>query len=345
MKAKNAPQSASWSRPAEAGYDPSAARLGGGPVSDVEMKVFCGTANRPLGDEVAAELGFPLGRVTIRRFEDGEIYARYEESVRGVDAFVIQPTCPPVNENLMELLVMVDALRRASAGRITAVMPYYGYARQDKKHAPREPITGRLVADLLESAGVHRVLALDLDADQIEGFFGIPVDHLRALPLFADYLATKDLSRGVVVAPDDGAVKVAYRLAERLRLPLAVVFQRRPSPDVKYAVQVVGDVEDRVPILIDRIVSTAGTIGSALDVLREHGARPEVYVCATHAVLAGSAVETLRRDDIREIAVTNSIPIPPEKRPPNVQILSAAPLLARAMRNIHLNESVSTLFT
>lgn len=309
------------------------------------MKVFCGTANRPLGEDVAAELGFPLGRVTIRRFEDGEIYARFEESVRGADAFVIQPTCPPVNENLMELLVMVDALRRASAGRITAVMPYYGYARQDKKHAPREPITGRLVADLLQSAGVNRVLALDLDADQIEGFFDIPVDHLRALPLFAEYLAAKELARAVVVAPDDGAVKVAYRLAERLQLPLAVVFQRRLSAGLKHAVQVVGDVEDRVPILVDRIVSTAGTVCAALDVLREHGARPEAYVCATHAVLTGGAVPALARSDIREIAFTNSVPIPPEKRLAKARVLSAAPLLARAMRNIHLNESVSTLFT
>lgn len=309
------------------------------------MKVFCGTANRVLGEAVAAELGLPPGRVTIRRFEDGEIYARFEESVRGVDAFVIQPTCPPVNENLMELLVMVDALRRASAGRITAVMPYYGYARQDKKHAPREPITGRLVADLLQSAGVHRVLALDLDADQIEGFFAIPVDHLRALPLFADYLSSKELAGGVVVAPDDGAVRIAYRLSERLRLPLAVVFQRRPGPDIKHAVQVVGEVEDRIPIIIDRIVSTGGTIVSALDALKQHGARPEAYVCATHAVLAGEAAQALCRDDIREIAFTNSIPIPPEKCFEKMRILSAAPLLAQAMRNIHLNESVSTLFT
>jgi len=309
------------------------------------MKVFSGTANPALGEEVTAELGMSLGRATIQRFEDGEIYARFEESVRGADTFIIQPTCPPVNENLMELLVMVDALRRASAGRITAVMPYYGYARQDKKHAPREPITGRLVADLLQSAGVHRVLALDLDADQIEGFFNIPVDHLRALPLFADYLAAKNLARGVVVAPDDGAVKVAYRLAARLQLPLAVVFQRRPALDVKESVEVVGEVEDRVPILIDRIVSTGGTIVSALDALLRHGARPEAYVCATHAVLAGPISHALARDDIRELAFTNSIPIPPEKRMEKMRILSAAPLLARAMRNIHLDESVSTLFT
>lgn len=286
-----------------------------------------------------------LGHVTIRRFEDGEIYARFEESVRGEDVFVIQPTCPPVNENIMELLVMVDALRRASAGRITAVIPYYGYARQDKKHAPREPITGRLVADLLQSAGVHRILALDLDADQIEGFFNIPVDHLRALPLFAEYLQEKALPPAVVVAPDDGAVKIAYRLAERLRLPLSVVFQRRLGPDAKQTVQVVGEVEGRIPILIDRIISTGGTIASALDALIRHGARPEAYVCATHAVLAGSIAKTLDRDDVQEFAFTNSIPIPPEMRTDRMRILSAAPLLARAMRNIHLNESVSTLFT
>ena len=286
-----------------------------------------------------------MGQVTIRRFEDGEIYARFEESVRGDDVFVIQPTCPPVNENLMELLVMVDALRRASAGRITAVIPYYGYARQDKKHAPREPITGRLVADLLQSAGVHRILALDLDADQIEGFFNIPVDHLRALPLFAAYLQEKALPPAVVVAPDDGAVKIAYRLAERLRLPLSVVFQRRLGPDAKQTVQVVGEVEGRIPILIDRILSTGGNIASALDALIGHGARPEAYVCATHAVLAGPVAKTLDRDDVQEFAFTNSIPIPPEMRTDRIRILSAAPLLARAMRNIHLNESVSTLFT
>ncbi len=345
MRAKSGQQSASWSKPAEGGLHPGGDSPSDDSPSTREMKVFCGTANRPLGEAVAAELGFPLGHSTIRRFEDGEIYARFEESVRGVDAFIIQPTSPPVNENLMELLVMVDALRRASAGRITAVMPYYGYARQDKKHAPREPITGRLVADLLQSAGVHRVLALDLDADQIEGFFSIPVDHLRALPLFAEYLRSKEIARAVVVAPDDGAVKIAYRLAERLQLPLAVVFQRRLSQDVKQAVQLVGDVEDRVPILIDRIVSTAGTVSSALDVLMEHGARPQAYVCATHAVLVGGATDALRRDDIRELVFSNSVPIPPAKHLPNVHILSAAPLLAQAMRNIHLNESVSTLFT
>ena len=314
------------------------------PTAEREMKVFCGTANRALGDEIAAELGFPLGRVTIRRFEDGEIYARYDESVRGADAFVIQPTCPPVNENLMELLVMVDALRRASSGRITAVIPYYGYARQDKKHGPREPITGRLVADLLQSAGVDRVLALDLDADQIEGFFSIPVDHLRGLALFADYLRGRDLGRGVVVAPDDGAVKTAHRLAERLHLPLAVVFQRRVEA-VKQVVQVVGDVAGCVPILIDRMITTGGTIRAALDALVAAGARPEAYVCATHPVFIEGAAGVLARPDIRELVVTNTIPLAPDTHIPQLHVLSAAPLFAQAMRSIHRNESVSTLFT
>lgn len=314
------------------------------PMGEREMKVFSGTANRALGEEIAAELGFPLGRVTIRRFEDGEIYARYDESVRGADAFVIQPTCPPVNENLMELLVMVDALRRASAGRITAVIPYYGYARQDKKHGPREPITGRLVADLLQSAGVDRVLALDLDADQIEGFFSIPVDHLRSLALFADYLRGRDLAHGIVVAPDDGAVKTAHRLSERLQLPLAVVFQRRVE-SVKQVVQVVGDVDGGVPIIIDRMITTGGTIRHALDALVAAGARPEAYVCATHPVFIDGAVAALARPDIRELVVTNTIPIAPETRIPQLHVLSAAPLFAQAMRSIHRNESVSTLFT
>jgi len=294
---------------------------------------------------VASVLELSLGHVAIHRFEDGEIYARFEESVRGNDTFVIQPTCPPVNENLMELLVMTDALRRASAGRITAVMPYYGYARQDKKNAPREPITGRLVADLLQSAGVHRILTLDLEADQIEGFFNIPVDHMRALPLFAEYLQEKTLEPAVVVAPDDGAVKIAYRLAERLHLPLAVVFQRRAGPEAKPAVQVVGEVEGRIPVLIDRIVSTGSTIANALDALRQQGARPGAFVCATHAVFSDPIAQALGRPDVQGFAFTNSIPIPSEVMTDKIRILSAAPLLARAIRNIHLNESVSTLFT
>ena len=310
-----------------------------------ELKVFCGTSNRSLGEEIASYLSVELGRVNITRFADGETYVRFEENARGVDAFVIQPVSHPVNEHLMELLIMLDALRRASAGRITAVVPYYGYARKDKKDAPREPITGRLVADLLTTSGANRVLTVDLHAGQIEGFFNIPVDHLRAMPLFADYLREKDLGSAVVVAADDGAVKRSKQLADRLDLPLAIIFQRRVGKDVKEPVQIVGDVEGRIPIMIEDVIDTAGTLSGAVDVLVAKGARPEVYICATHAVLASPAVQRLSRDEIREVIVTNTVPIPPEKRVPKLTVLSAAPLLAEAIRRIHLNQSVSILFT
>jgi ribose-phosphate pyrophosphokinase len=310
-----------------------------------ELKIFCGGSIPDLGREIAESLGVTPGKVTLMRFADGEVYCRYEENARGEDVFLVQSTCHPVNEHLMELLIMVDALKRASAGRITAVVPYFGYGRKDKKDAPREPITGRLVADLLTTAGVNRLLTLDLHAGQIEGFFNIPVDHLRALPLFADYLARKDLKDGVVVAPDDGAVKRSKQLADRLDLPLAVIFQRRVGTDAKEPVQVVGDVEGRTPILIEDIIDTAGTVMRATDVLLSKGCRPEVYLCSTHPVFAGPAFDRLARPEIREIIVTNTIPIPAEKRPNKITVLSAAPLLAEAIRRIHLNQSVSLLFT
>ncbi len=308
------------------------------------LKVFSGTANPALAQEIVDYLEIPLGKVHIRRFADGEIYVRYEENARGVDAFVVQPLCHPVNENLVELLIMIDALRRASAGRITAVIPYYAYARQDRKSAPREPISARLVADLLTVAGIDRVLTMDLDADQIEGFFTVPVDHLRALPLFAEALRQRQIPDGVVVAPDDGAVKQAKRLADRLGLPLAVVFQRRAEWG-KAPVQLVGEVEGRTPILIDRMIATAETVEVAVDALLQAGARPEVYICATHPVLAAGALERLDRPEIRELLVTNTIPLTEEKRRPNITVLSAAPLLAEAIRRIHSDQSVSALFT
>jgi ribose-phosphate pyrophosphokinase len=310
-----------------------------------ELKLFAGSSVPALAREIADALHIQPGRVTLMRFADGEIYCRYEENARGEDTFVVQSTCHPVNEHLMELLIMVDALRRASAGRITAVIPYYGYGRKDKKEAPREPITGRLVADLLTTAGIHRVLTIDLHAGQIEGFFTIPVDHLRALPLFADYLARKHLTNAVVVAPDDGAVKRSKQLADRLHLDLAVVFQRRVAADTKEPVQIVGDVEGRVPIIIEDIIDTAGTVSRAVDVLVARGAVPEVYVCATHPVFAGPALDRLSRPEIREVIVTNTVPLPPERRLPKITVLSAAPLLAEAIRRIHLNQSVSLLFT
>lgn len=310
-----------------------------------DLKIFCGTANPALGEEIAGYLGAQVGRVTLTRFADGEIYVRFEENARGVDAFVVQPTCPPVNEHLMELLIMLDALRRASAGRITAVIPYYGYAQSDKKDAPREPIAARLIADLLITAGTDRVLAIDLHAGQIEGFFNIPVDHLRAMPLFADYLREKDLRNAVVVASDGGAVKRSKHLADRLTLPLAIIFQRRVGKDMKEPVQMVGDVQGKVPIMIEDVISTGGTLHGAVDLLIQRGARPEVYVCATHAKLTGSWLDRLGREEIREVVVTNTIPIPPEKMVPKITVLSVAPLLAEAIRRINRNQSVSILFT
>lgn len=310
-----------------------------------ELKLFCGSSIPDLGAEIAENLRLTLGRVTLMRFADGEVYCRYEENARGEDAFVIQSTCHPVNEHLMELLIMVDALRRASAGRITAVVPYYGYGRKDKKDAPREPITGRLVADLLTTAGVDRVLTIDLHAGQIEGFFTIPVDHLRALPLFADYLIRKDVGDGVVVAPDDGAVRRSKQLADRLDMPLAVIFQRRVGADAKEPIQVVGDVAGRRPILVEDIIDTAGTLSRAVDVLLAQGCVPEVYVCATHPVFAGPAMERLARPEIREVIVTNTIPLSSGRLLEKVTALTAAPLLAEAIRRIHLNKSVSLLFT
>jgi ribose-phosphate pyrophosphokinase len=310
-----------------------------------ELKLFRGNSVPTLGQEIADYLRIPAGRVTLMRFADGEIYCRYEENARGEDAFLIQSTCHPVNEHLMELLIMVDALRRASAGRITAVIPYYGYGRKDKKDAPREPITGRLIADLLTTAGVNRVLTIDLHAGQIEGFFNIPVDHLRAMPLFADYLARKALSNTVVVAPDDGAVRRSKQLADRLDLPLAVIFQRRVAADTKELVEVVGEVEGRVPIMIEDIIDTAGTVNRAVDVLVSKGCIPEIYICATHPVFAGPALERLSRPEIREVIVTNTVPIPADGRTSKITLISAAPLLAEAIRRIHLNQSVSLLFT
>jgi ribose-phosphate pyrophosphokinase len=310
-----------------------------------ELKLFRGNSVPTLGQEIADYLRIPAGRVTLMRFADGEIYCRYEENARGEDAFLIQSTCHPVNEHLMELLIMVDALRRASAGRITAVIPYYGYGRKDKKDAPREPITGRLIADLLTTAGVNRVLTIDLHAGQIEGFFNIPVDHLRAMPLFADYLARKALSNAVVVAPDDGAVRRSKQLADRLDLPLAVIFQRRVAADTKEPVEVVGEVEGRVPIMIEDIIDTAGTVNRAVDVLVSKGCIPEIYICATHPVFAGPALERLSRAEIREVIVTNTVPIPADGRTSKITLISAAPLLAEAIRRIHLNQSVSLLFT
>lgn len=309
-------------------------------------KVFVGTSVPDLGKEVADRLGVALGRVLVKRFSCGEIYVRFEETVRGHDIFLIQSISDPVNENFMELILMVDALRRASAGRINAVIPHYGYARQEKKVAPREPISARMVADVLTTVGVDRVITIDLHAPAIQGFFNIPVDHLTALPILADYLKSKrpDLSDAVVVALDAGGIKRAEMLATRLDLPLVGMYKRRPEHNVAEVTHVIGDVEGKKPIIIEDLIDTGGTLVGGVEALLEHGALPEVYVCATHPVLSGPAAERLKHPAIREVIVTNTIPIPPSKQSPKLKVLSIAPLMAAAIHRVHTEGSVSELF-
>ena len=309
-----------------------------------ELKLFTGNANRPLAEEIAQYLRVPLGEADVTRFSDGEIYVQLNENLRGADVFVIQPTCPPVNDNLMELLIMIDAIKRASAHRITAVLPYYGYARQDRKVQGRVPITAKLVADLLTAAGVQRVLALDLHAGQIQGFFNIPVDHLFAGPaVMIDYLLKKDLKDPVVVSPDAGGVERARAIAKRFSAGLAIIDKRREGPNAAVAMHLIGDVRDRDAIVIDDMIDTAGTLMQAVGALEREGAR-RILACGVHPVLSGPAVDRIKASPIEEVVVTNSIPVPAEKRAARVTVLTVAPLLGEAIRRIHNEESVSTLF-
>jgi len=307
------------------------------------LKIFAGNANRPLAEEIAAYVGTSLGSAEIKRFSDGEISVAIEESVRGADVFVIQPTCFPVNENLMELLIMIDALRRASARRITAVIPYYGYARQERKTRGREPISAKLVANLLVQAGVRRVVAMDLHAGAIQGFFDIPVDHLPGVPILAQYYRSQGLEEIVVVSPDVGGVTRARDLAARIGGEIAIIDKRRPAPNVAEIMNLIGRVEGKNAILIDDIIDTAGTITQAAQALKDRGAKA-VYACCTHPVLSGQAVERLRDSCLEELVVTNTIPLPPEKRWDRVKVLSVAPLLGEAIVRIHRDRSVSQLF-
>jgi ribose-phosphate pyrophosphokinase len=311
-----------------------------------QLKVFSGQANIPLAEKIATHLGDALGRITLARFPDGEISVRIEEDVRGRDIFLVQPTCPPVNENLMELLIMIDSFKRASAARITAVLPYYGYARQDRKDVGRVPITAKLVANLLTHAGTDRVIALDLHAAQIQGFFDIPVDHLNAIPVICDYVKSLHIPQRdmVVLSPDEGAVKRALAYQKRLNTPIAIVDKRRSSATETEAANLIGaSLGGKVAVIFDDMISTAGTVVNAAGVARKNGAR-EVYICATHGVLCGSAVSRLRDAPVQQIVITDSIPLPPNKQLPNIKVLSIAPLLADAIRRIHYNESVSKLF-
>jgi ribose-phosphate pyrophosphokinase len=308
-----------------------------------ELKLFTGNANRPLAEEIAQNLRVPLSDAEVTRFSDGEVYVQVNENVRGADVFLIQPTCPPVNDTLMELLIMTDAMRRASARRITAVLPYYGYARQDRKVQPRVPISAKLVADLLEAAGIDRVLALDLHAGQIQGFFKIPVDHLFAAPVMIDYLGKKELRDAVIVAPDAGGVERARAIAKRLNAGLAIIDKRREGPNSAVAMHLIGDVRDRDAVVIDDMIATAGTLIQAVGALVREGAR-RILACGVHAVLSGPAMERIAGSPLEEVVVTNSIPVSDAKRAARVTVLSVAPLLGEAIRRIHDEESVSTLF-
>lgn len=309
-----------------------------------EMKIFAGTSVPDLAEEVARVFGTSLGKVNIKRFSCGEIYVRFAETVRGDDVYVVQSVCPPVNENLVELLLMADALKRASAGRINAVIPHYGYARQERKEAPREPISARMIADLLQTVGVHRVITIDLHAPAIQGFFDIPVDHLTALPLLADYYRKKNLDNAVVAALDAGGIKTAEKLATRLDLPLVAMYKRHPAHNVAEVTHVIGDVEGKVPIIVEDMVDTGGTLVEGVKALLAHGALPEIHVCATHPLLSGPAMERLSHPAIKEVVVTNTIPLAPEKRLPKVTVISIAPLVAAAISRVHEETSVSELF-
>ncbi|HEX4841089.1 MAG TPA: ribose-phosphate pyrophosphokinase [bacterium] len=308
------------------------------------IKLFGGGGNRALANEISAALDVPLAELTIFRFSDGEIGVRIDESVRGEDIFVIQPTCPPVNENLMELLVIVDALRRASADRITAVIPYFGYARQDRKIRPREPISAKLVANLLTAAGCQRILSVDLHAGQIWGFFDIPLDHLPSRMILGDYIAHKELENLVIVSPDVGGVPRAREFAKQLGAPIAIIDKRRDKPNqVKEIVHVIGKVHRKTAIIVDDIVDTAGTLTLGAQALLKRGVTA-VYACATHALLSGAAVQRIASSPIQELIVTNTIPLPPEKRSDKITVLSVAPLLAEAIRRVNEDRSVSQLF-
>src|SRR5215475_13048651 len=306
-----------------------------------ELKLLTGNANRALAEEIAQYLHVPLADAEVTRFSDGEVYVQVNENVRGADVFVIQPTCPPVNDNLMELLVMIDALKRASARRITAVLPYYGYARQDRKVQPRVPISAKLVADLLEAAGVDRLLALDLHAGQIQGFFSVPVDHLFAGPVvMIDYLRKKDLRDPVIVAPDAGGVERARAIAKRFDAGLAIIDKRREGPNSAVAMHLIGDVKGRDAIVIDDMIDTAGTLVQAVGAIQREGAR-RILACGVHPVLSGPALDRINASPIEEVIVTNSIPLAEDKVAcGRITVLTVAPLLGEAIRRIHDEESV-----
>ncbi|MRR57380.1 MAG: ribose-phosphate pyrophosphokinase [Deltaproteobacteria bacterium] len=310
-----------------------------------KIRIFCGNSNPGLAADICAKLGMPLGQAKVKTFSDGEIRVEIGENVRGRDVYIVQSTCSPTNNNLMELLIMMDALKRASAAKITTVIPYYGYARQDRKVAPRSPITSKLVADLLTTAGADRVVTVDLHAGQIQGFFDIPVDNLYAAPEILDYLRNNLVNdTTVIVSPDAGGTERARAFAKRLSSSLAIIDKRRSGPNISEVMNLIGDVRGKVAIIVDDMVDTAGTLTQAAKALREHGASA-IYACATHGVLSGPAIERIEASEIQEMVITDTIPLSEvAAQSGKIKVLSVAGLLAEAIRRIHCNESVSSLF-
>ena len=308
-----------------------------------DYKVFSGNSHTELAEEIASIMGKPLGKATVNKFSDGEISVNLWETVRGIDVYIVQPTCDPVNDNLMEVLIMIDAMKRASAGRINAVLPYYGYARQDRKAKARDPITAKLVANLIVAAGADRVVTMDLHANQIQGYFDIPVDHLVGMPILARYFKEKKLEDLCIVSPDHGSVTRARNMAEFLNCPIAIVDKRRPEPNKSEIMNIIGDINGMNCIIIDDMIDTAGTITNAANAIKDMGAK-NVFACATHPVLSGPAIERIEKSAIAEMVLLNTIPLPEEKKIEKMTTLSVAPLFAEAMTRVFTNGSVSKLF-
>ena len=308
-----------------------------------EYKVFAGNSHKELAEEISSIMGKPLGKSTVTKFSDGEISVSLWETVRGIDVYIIQSTCDPVNDNLLELLIMIDAMKRASAGRINAVIPYYGYARQDRKAKARDPITAKLVANLLTAAGADRVLSMDLHANQIQGYFDIPVDHLVGMPILAKHFKEMNLEDVCVVSPDHGSVTRARNMAEFLNCPIAIVDKRRPEPNKSEIMNIIGDIEGKNCIIIDDMIDTAGTITNAANAISELGAK-SVYAAATHPVLSGPAIDRIEKSAICEAVLLNTLPVPEDKKTDKFTFLSVAPLFAEAMTRVFTNGSISKLF-
>jgi len=308
-----------------------------------KLEIFTGTANAALAQEICGELGKKLGGMLVTRFSEGEVRIKIDDNVRGKDVFLVQPTCPPVNENMMELLVMLDAFKRASAGRITAVIPYYGYARQDRKDQPRVPISAKLMANLLTVAGADRILTMDLHAGQIQGFFDIPLDHLYAANVFVEYIEKLGLKDLVIVSPDVGGIKTARAYAKRLGAGLAIVDKRRISPEKAEVMNIMGEVEGRDAVLVDDLTSTGGSLLEAVLALKKNGVK-RIYAGVVHGVLSGNAIKNIESSILEELIITNTIPLTEEKKSKKVRVLSVAPLLAEAIKRIHREESISCLF-